>query len=227
MKILIIAAMSKELALLVPLLQDCKRHERENDIVVYIGKVGANEVIATQCGIGKVNSALMTNDLITMYKPDLVINSGVAGGTGNGVGICDVVVAEGVAYHDVWCGPGTEWGQAYGMPRIFEAGKEILKKAHSIFDKNTKVHFGLICSGDIFVSRPEEVAHIKRLFPHALAVDMESASIAHVCARRHVPFIAIRAVSDTPGEGENISQYEGFWEKAPRETFELVRQLLK
>jgi nucleoside phosphorylase len=41
-----------------------------------------------------------------------------------------------------------------------------------------------------------------------------------------VPFGVIRVISDTPGEAENISQYENFWTDAPQETFEALKSLL-
>ncbi len=85
----------------------------------------------------------------------------------------------------------------------------------------------MIASGDIFVSRSEDVARIKSLFPDALAVDMESAAIAHVCNMKNVPFFCMRVVSDTPGGEDNIAQYESFWDDAPRETFALLTEILE
>ena len=55
---------------------------------------------------------------------------------------------------------------------------------------------------------------------------MESGAVAQVCRRNNVPFGVIRVISDTPGEAENISQYEDFWTKAPEATFEVVRDIL-
>jgi adenosylhomocysteine nucleosidase len=53
-----------------------------------------------------------------------------------------------------------------------------------------------ILSVDHMVCDPAEK---KRLFEQsgALAVDMESAAVAAVCAEHHIPFLAVRAVSDT------------------------------
>ena len=55
---------------------------------------------------------------------------------------------------------------------------------------------------------------------------MESASIAQVCFLTNTPFSIVRVVSDTPGEGENISQYKDFWKTAPEKTFETVKALI-
>ena len=217
----IIVAMDKELALLLPLLED-SREVCINNVVFHTGRLEDCNVVVLKCGIGKVNAAVATLTLIESFHVCMVINTGVAGGTGAGAGILDVVIADRVAYHDVWCGPGTVDGQASGCPRFFENPFDL-----KLFQSLRGVKFGLIASGDIFVSRPEDIDRILRLYPDALAVDMESAAIAQVCYMKGVPFLVIRVVSDTPGADDNISQYENFWEDAPRSTFEAMRSLLK
>ncbi len=219
MKIAIIAAMSKELALLLPLI-DRLSTVSINGFKFYTGYVGYHEVVASECGIGKVNAAVGTLTLIDNFQPELVINTGVAGGTGS-ASILDVVIADRIAYHDVWCGPGTIAGQAAGCPRFFEC-----PLADDTF-AGLNIKRGLVASGDIFVSRPEEVERILDLYPDALAVDMESGAIAQVCHIKGVPFVCIRVISDTPGGANNISQYENFWSDAPSHTFEILTAVLE
>lgn len=225
MKIGIIVAMQKELKLLLPLIQDIKEQMRDG-IAFHHGKIGTHEVTLAECGIGKVNAALTTVTLIKGYGPELVINSGVAGGADKSMHILDLLVAEGVAYHDVWCGPGTEYGAASGFDVIMKPWPELVEKAHEVLSGD-KIRYGLICSGDKFISQVEEVREIKSHFPTALAVDMESAAIAQTCFRFGVPFNILRVISDTPGEAENISQYENFWGDAPKETFGALVSLLE
>ena len=78
----------------------------------------------------------------------------------------------------------------------------------------------------MFVADPAVVAHIKGLYPDVLAVDMESAAIAHTCHLLNTPFFCIRVVSDTPGEADNMTQYDDFWEAAPRHSFEIISSIL-
>ncbi|MDE7468193.1 MAG: 5'-methylthioadenosine/adenosylhomocysteine nucleosidase [Muribaculaceae bacterium] len=219
MKIAIIAAMTKELNLLLPLLENAST-VTVNDTVFHTGKIGRHDVVVLRSGIGKVNAAVATLTLIENFHPSLVINSGVAGGTGN-ANILDVVIPSRIAYHDVWCGPDTVWGQAAGAPKYFVCPlpADVIE---SLGAKN-----GLLASGDIFVSRAEEVRHILDLYPDAIAVDMESAAIAQVCHIKNVPFVCIRVISDTPGAADNISQYENFWTDAPQETFNTLTALLE
>lgn len=217
--------MEKELKLLLPLLHEGKKGNVEGHTLHY-GIIGNCEVAIMQCGIGKVNAALTTDCAIRTFKPDMVLNSGVAGGADASMNVLDVVVATNVAYHDVWCGPGTQWGAAAGLEVMMGCDKRVAEAAERRLNNDTHLKFGLICSGDIFVSREEEVAIIKKHFPKALAVDMESGAVAQTCLRHNVPFGVIRVISDTPGQADNISQYENFWTDAPKATFEALKGII-
>ena len=220
MKIAVIVAMDKEMSLLLPLIED-QSTVPANDTTFHTGRMGRHEIVACKCGIGKVNAAIGALTLIDTFHPDLVINTGVAGGTGKGASILDVVVADEVAYHDVWCGPGTEPGQAAGCPARF--GCPLTPETIA----RIGAKHGLVASGDIFVSREEDVKRILGLYPEAMAVDMESGAIAQVCYVKNVPFVCIRVISDTPGAADNIAQYENFWTDAPHHTFEALNALLE
>ncbi len=224
MKIGILAAMDKEVSLLLPLLQN------RNDIIfdgrkAYIGNIGKHEVCVMKCGIGKVNSALNAYRLMENFNPDLVINSGVAGGADASMKVGSLLVATEAAYHDVWCGPGTEWGQIDGLPQRFSMDMNVIESCRK--NSSQDVRFGLICSGDRFISKVEEVDFIKKIYPDALACDMESASIAQACRDFGVPFAVVRVVSDTPGQADNISQYRNFWSEAPEKTFNSVKSIIE
>lgn len=219
----VIVAMRKELDLLLPLLGDATV-VNEGHTTYHVGSIGDRRVVAMQCGIGKVNAAVGAYALISRFAPSLVINTGVAGGAGAAAGILDIVVADAVAYHDVWCGPGTEPGQAAGLPARLECDRRVTSLP--CLNGRDGVRHGLIASGDIFISRPEEIGRIRGIYPDVLAVDMESAAIAHVCALTRTPFVCIRVVSDTPGAADNISQYENFWDDAPRHTFGILSSVL-
>ena len=222
MKIGIIVAMHKELELLLPLLQNSEE-SRMGGCEFHRGKVGRHDVIAMQCGIGKVNAAIGTLTLVNSFLPDFVINSGVAGGADQSISVMDVVAGARVAYHDVWCGPESELGQVQGLPLYFEGAKRLL----DLVPNREGIHKGLICSGDQFIDTLDAVSRIKGNFPEALAVDMESGAIAQVCHLNKVPFLALRVISDSPGVShDNTRQYLDFWTDAPQETFNLVKDII-
>lgn len=224
----LIVAMEKELRLLIPHIAGLSS-KQYGATTLYYGKIADKEVCVIKCGVGKVNAAIRCDELIRTFKPDLVINTGVAGGADASMHVLDLLVASGVAYHDVWCGPDTEPGAASGFERILKPAEELVQLAGDVIDNGSdgnKLKIGLLCSGDIFVSRVAEVKYIKNMYPEALAVDMESGAIAQVCIMRGVPFGVIRVISDTPGQQENISQYETFWSDAPAETFKALTTII-
>ena len=223
MKIGIIVAMRKELDLLLPLLNDSKE-SRMAGFEFHRGKMGKHDVMVMQCGIGKVNAAMGTLTLINAFLPDFVINSGVAGGADSTVSVMDIVAGARVAYHDVWCGPESELGQVQGLPLYFEGAERLLQ----LLPVQDNLHKGLICSGDQFIDTMESVKRIKNNFSEALAVDMESGAIAQVCYLCKVPFLALRVISDSPGAShDNTRQYLDFWTDAPRESFTIVKDMIK
>lgn len=223
MKIAILVAMGKELNLLLPLLNNIKS-ETIDGFTFHSGEIGNNEVVAMQCGIGKVNAAIGTLTLLNHYNPELVINTGVAGGASQEAHVMNVIVGSTIAYHDVWCGPGTQYGEASGYPLYFESDKRFA----DLIPNRPDVKRGLICSGDKFIASLEEVQTIQKAFPEVLAVDMESATIAQVCYLRKVPVLVMRVISDSPGASkDNTAQYNDFWQDAPAHTFNLVKELLQ
>ena len=142
--------------------------------------------------------------------------------------VFDIVTGKEIVYHDVWCGEENEPGQIPEYPARFYSDPELLKKALSL-QTSTRIYSGLICSGDQFITTRKELDKIKATFPNGLAVDMESASIAHVCYMNKIPFLSFRIISDTPGIEDHTTQYNRFWEEAPQkiESFFYINVKLK
>lgn len=214
--------MDKELSLLLPLMADVSEITM-NGFTFHTGALAGHDIVACKCGIGKVNAAVGALTLIENFHPMMIVNTGVAGGTGataDPARVLDVVLASEIAYHDVWCGPGTVPGEAAGCPARFVC------PLPAEIRSQLNVKEGLLASGDIFVDNPDDLHRILALYPDAKAVDMESAAIAQVCYIKNVPFVCIRVVSDTPGDGGNAAAYESFWTAAPERTFDEVEKLL-
>jgi adenosylhomocysteine nucleosidase len=226
MKIGILTAMTSEYDQLAALLEDCAECT-VGKFKYLIGFIGKNEVVLRQCGIGKVNAAVGTAELIRSFAPNCIISTGVAGGIDKQLNVMDVVVSSSIVHHDVWCGMGCECGQVQGMPTMFTADKGLLETALSIETENeTRIHSGLICTGDQFITSRTELDSIKGKFPAGLAVDMESAAIAQTCYIYNVPFISFRIISDTPGVDKHIQQYENFWGEMANRSFGITRKYL-
>jgi adenosylhomocysteine nucleosidase len=223
MKIGIIVAMDKEFAQLKTLLDD-SRTERHNHKDFVIGEIGNNEIIMQQCGIGKVNSTIGAVEMIDNYHPDLVISTGVAGGANKELNPLDIVVASECVYHDAYCGDEVEFGQIMGMPARFKAPKELIEKAK---ETEPNIHIGLTVSGEWFVNSKEKMQEILNHFPNAMAVDMESCSIAQTCHIYKTPFISFRIISDVPLKDNKAQMYFDFWNKMAEGSFNATKNFLE
>ncbi len=230
-RIAIIVAMQSEFELVSHILENAVESEIEGARCM-MGMLYGKEIILLKSGIGKVNAAMQVTSLIAEMHPDYIINSGVAGGIGEGMHQGDIVVGTEACYHDVWCGEG-EWGQVQGFPLKFSANEHLLEAAKRVIKDNFQLstfnfQLGLICTGDQFISDLATLQGIKRNFPDGKAVDMESAAIAQVCYAKQVPFMSLRIVSDTPGmEPDNTTQYLDFFAEAPKKTFAVLQQLIE
>lgn len=225
MKIGIVIAMDKEFCRVKELLGNT-REQTEGGSIFVTGSIAGNEIVLTQCGIGKVNAAIGTTNLINGFKPDAVISTGVAGGADTSLNIQEVVAATETCYHDAYCGTEQEYGQIMGCPARFKTDSALLEKAKAI-SCGTKINTGLIVTGDWFVDSKEKMRHIAAHFPDAMAVDMESAAIAHTCARYGVPFLSFRIISDIPLKDNKASQYFDFWERMADNSFQVTKALLE
>ena len=224
MTIGIINAMHKEHEQLVALLSNAKEITKGH-FTFTEGEVNGKQIVLMESGIGKVNAAIGAVELIHNFHIDALINTGVAGGIDTCLNVMDVVVGESIAYHDVDCGPEAEPGQVQGLPLYFSADKQLLNTAMHI-STNTKLHSGLICSGDQFITNKSQLQAIKERFPKGLAVDMESGALAQTCYLYGIPFLSFRIISDTPGADKHFDQYLNFWDTMADKSFGVTQALL-
>ena len=225
MKIGIIIAMEKEFQLIRSLLGDVTEMEMHGRVYV-TGTIAHNMVILHRCGIGKVNAAIGTAELISTFSPDAIVSTGVAGGASLSLNIQDVVVTSQTCYHDVYCGQDVAYGQVPGMPERFDADERLLHRATSL-NCPVSIHQGLIVTGDWFVDTRGKMGEILDKFPDAIAVDMESAAIAHVCRQKSVAFIGFRIISDIPLSDHKAQQYYDFWNNVADKSFSVTKAFIE
>ncbi|MYV18104.1 5'-methylthioadenosine/adenosylhomocysteine nucleosidase [Furfurilactobacillus milii] len=177
----------------------------------FSGQINGSDVVLVRSGIGKVEAGLTTALLITNFDVDVVINSGSAGGIGTGLTVGDVVIADETAYWDV---DATAFDYVYGQlpqqPARFKASNkwadEIIKAADAT---GLAVKRGLIVTGDSFVASDETIKDIKTHFPEAVSCEMEGAAVGQVAHQFDVPYLVIRAMSDT-GNGDAGVSFDEF-----------------
>ena len=226
MRIAIIVAMDKEFIRIKELLEQVEETAIGGRSYTS-GRLGNNELVLHQCGIGKVNAAIGVTELIRLFNPDLVVSTGCAGGASDMLEVTDVVVSSQLAYHDVYCGCAlgeTVYGQVQGMPARYTTPREIVEKALACGER---IHEGLLVTADWFVDDREKMRSIIRLFPEAMAVDMESAAIAQTCYVFGIPFVSFRVISDIPLKDTKASQYHDFWAHVADTSFATTRRFLE
>lgn len=226
MKIAIIGAMEEEVLIL--------REEMENKEVKTIagseyttGTLRGVDVIMLRSGIGKVNAAMTTSVLIHEFQPDVIINTGSAGGLSPELQVGDIVISSEVRHHDVDVTAfGYEYGQVPQLPAAFIADTRLVQLAAACaeVDQHVKTVKGLIATGDSFMNDPVRVQAIAEKFTDLQAVEMEAAAIAQVAHQFNVPFVIIRALSDIAGKESDIS-FEQFLPKAGLHSANLVMKM--
>lgn len=227
-KIAIIGAMEQEVAILREHLAN-RKSETHGPCQIYTGQIEGHEIVLVQSGVGKTAAAMATTLLLDNHHPDMVLNTGSAGGFATDLNVGDLVISNQVRHHDVdLTAFGFEMGQGFGFPAAFESDPELIKRAEQAaqLQADIKTKVGLICSGDSFMACPDKVATARTNFPQMIAVEMEAAAIAQVCAQFKVPFVVVRALSDIAGK-ESHGSFESFLEQAARHSSQLVIDFIR
>jgi adenosylhomocysteine nucleosidase len=178
--------------------------------------------------VGKVFAAICTEAMILNFEPDVIVNSGVAGGLSKTLSICDAVVAESLVQHDMDTSPlGDPVGLLSGINIVNipcdEKAGEILEKAAS--ELSVHVERGVIATGDQFISGNDKKKWLCDNF-NAVACEMEGASIAHVCYVNGVPFEVLRVISDS-ATGDGAMEYTQFVTMAAELSEDIIKGFCK
>ena len=129
MKIAIIGAMAQEVEILLSYMAEPKITEIAG-CKIYEGKINNTNIALLQSGIGKTAAAIGTTLLIQLTKPDVVINTGSAGGLDRNLNVGDIVISSDVRHHDVDVTAfGYEKGQLPANPAGFTPNSQLVELA--------------------------------------------------------------------------------------------------
>ncbi len=198
-------------------------------------------VVLALSRIGKVAAATTAAALIERFGAGQIVFTGVAGGVGDGVQVGDIVVGTGFVQHDMDASP---LFPRYQIPLtgqtvlagdlrltdlLVQASQHMLSVGGPM--NGARVHSGLIASGDRFVNGAQEVATLVnglRAAGHVpLAVEMEGAAVAQVCADHGVAFAAVRTISDRADDTAHVDFAQFVDQVASAYTREIVTNFLK
>ena len=212
----IVGAMDEEIAALLPCL-DHARRERRAGRDFHLGRLDGHDVVLVRCGIGKVAAATTVAVLASEFGPKALLFTGVAGGLAPGVQVGDVVLARELLQHDMDASPLfpryevpltgrsrfpvdeplSDHLAAAALQCLIDAPHALGAEHLAEFGIATpRLHEGLVISGDRFVATAAESAALRLALPDALAVEMEGAAVAQVCADFGLPFALLRVISD-------------------------------
>jgi len=207
------------------------REDRHAGIVVATGEFRGARIALSQCGIGKVNAAICTQMLLTLYQPEALVFSGVAGGLLPNMRVGDLVVASHLIQFDVDL---TAFGRRHGeLPdrdRMIQSCPKLVERTSEAFDAafdgedGPNLMIGTVVSGDRFVEDSKTLRWLQREFG-ALATEMEGAAVGYTCQLNEVPFVVTRGLSDTANE-KAPQDFKANLETVCRNSFRLMEQLI-
>ncbi|NKD55044.1 MULTISPECIES: 5'-methylthioadenosine/adenosylhomocysteine nucleosidase [unclassified Haematospirillum] len=212
----IMSAMHEELAAVLDVFPD-KQCVRVAGRDFWLGNWHGHSLVVVLSRIGKVAAATTATVLVEHFGVKQIVFTGVAGGIGTGLRVGDVVLAHSFVQHDMDASPLFPRHEVplYGLSH-FETDKALSARLGSAAQtiladvgghvgadavdtfalQAPRLHEGLIASGDQFVSDASKSHGLRQDLPEVLAVEMEGAAVAQVCADYEIPFAALRTISD-------------------------------
>ncbi len=194
-------------------------------------QIGDSIVVMAYSGMGKVNAAMAAASLVERYTVSALLISGLAGSLDDRLNIGDIVLASGAFHHDfdlrpILNSPGILPGASCHLisadPGILALEVEIANRyclsnvgSESSFgsgaiSRSIKCVIGEVASGDAIIGTKAQKIAIKKNFPDAICVDMESAALAQVALAAGVPWGAIRVISDFADDSFDMNMVVNF-----------------
>jgi adenosylhomocysteine nucleosidase len=225
MRVGVFAALKEEIDPLVELLEDVET-SRWGRRFVRQGKLGGCEVVALAGGVGKVKAAACTQYLIDRFSIEALLCTGVAGAVNPKLTAGDVVVCQETLQHDF--DPGDPKVLKRFRRRWLEADTKLTKLALETargLGVADRCCTGKLLTGDQAIVSQEKRQWLWETFG-ADCVDMESAAVAEVCRLNDVPFVIVRAISDS-AEEDGIAQFRENLARSARAAAEVAAGLVK
>jgi adenosylhomocysteine nucleosidase len=174
----------------------------------HCGLLDGRPVVLALSGVGKVAAAATAALLLDRCDVQALLFTGVAGGLHAEVQVGDVVIARELLQHDMDASPlFPRYEIPYtGVSRFATdaAWCERLARAVAGLPARPRLHQGLVISGDRFIASAADNHTLRTLLPDALAVEMEGAAVAQVCADFARPCAVLRTVSDRADDSAHV-----------------------
>ncbi len=224
----IIVAMDEEREAILKIMTDTKVEQIYN-LRFLRGKIQGKNCVLVKSGIGKVNAARTTQVMLQNFNILYVINLGAGGSINGMLKIGDILIGRQVVQHDFDITAfGHSKGYITGIGNSIMCDRNLVDELEQIIksipERNYQIKIGVIATGDIFCSEAWMKDKIRAKFD-ADVVDMECAAIGQVCYLDNVPFMVIRAISDTPN-GKNASTFDENLKLASKRCANILKEFL-
>lgn len=227
-KLALIGAMKEEVEMLLSRMENVTETKKAG-ILYREGQFYNKQVVVCMTGVGKVNAAVCTQQLIESFHVDAIIFTGVAGALDPSLEIGDLVVSTECLQHDMDV---TALGFKRGIipyqeDSVFVADAKLVNLAKASCDKlfPGRAVLGRVLSGDQFVANPEVVSMLQREFEGA-CVEMEGSAVAQVCAMHNIPYVVIRSMSDK-ADGSAEVNFTEFTKLASQNSYSIVEDMVQ
>ena len=172
----------------------------------YKGYIDNKCVTVSKTLMGTINSTIATLIGINTFKPDIVINQGIAGSHKRNIHVGDVIIGEKCCNINSYSMPTKEkgegsdpfkWKENKRDKEVKLAHKVLVDKAKEQLGKLSKnnVFIGTIGSGDVFNREIDRIDWISDNFKTACE-EMESIGVYTVCNSLKVPCVGVRVISN-------------------------------
>lgn len=191
------------------------------DYKFYIGYINNLKVVVSKTLIGTINATIATTIGITTFKPDLVINQGIAGSHRINIHTGDIIVGEKCRNINSYSMPkkekgensnSLEWEPDKRAKEVKNANEELTISLFDFIKDNTDntVYKGTLGSGDAFNREVDRINWISSKFD-SLCEDMESIGVYSTCQQFNVPCIGIRIISNNEITGEELDKNQAIY----------------
>ena len=151
------------------------------------------------CGIGLIESAIRTLELVHAHRPRQVWLVGIAGSY-----VDELIVGQAYEFSEVCC-----YGIGVGAAEHYQSVNEVGWSAslgngmheRITLDPNTRAR--LLLSTTTASANAQEVTQKLLKFPDCQAEDMEAFSVARACQSMNVPLRIVRGISNRAGDREH------------------------
>lgn len=219
----IMGAMPEEMDKIIAAITNKQIVERGSRLY-YRGDLYGQEVVAVFSRWGKVAAATTATHLITEFKVDSIVFTGVAGAISPELNVGDIVIGQRLFQHDMDARPlmrrfeipltgktsyetpeqnvNTMTQAVHNFLRNDKQFRQTLRE-HDI--DNIKLLAGDIASGDLFISSSVMKNALLKNLPSVVCAEMEGAAVAQVCDDYGLPLVVVRVISDSADENAHSS----------------------